>query len=109
MNFLRGILRLWVYEQVFQFFTFFNYVLFQPCSRKVDLRLPSSAVTRSGKVEQYFDIGRMNMQLIFPSEETKCFVWLKQNCGEFDYVINSVFVLKNKIFAYFLNWLLARL
>uniref|UniRef100_A0A0R3S0R7 Transthyretin-like family protein n=1 Tax=Elaeophora elaphi TaxID=1147741 RepID=A0A0R3S0R7_9BILA len=46
----------------------------KPCSRKVRWMIPLQFVARSGKVQEFFDIGSVNMQIIFPDEERKCFV-----------------------------------
>uniref|UniRef100_A0A914Z5X6 Uncharacterized protein n=1 Tax=Panagrolaimus superbus TaxID=310955 RepID=A0A914Z5X6_9BILA len=44
-----------------------------PCQRKIDLKIPSNYVTRTSDVQQYFDIGSLNLQLKFKDEDTSCF------------------------------------
>ncbi|KAK0421335.1 hypothetical protein QR680_015184 [Steinernema hermaphroditum] len=43
-----------------------------PCQRKVNLKIPSEFVTRTGNVEKWFEGGVMNMQFKFPDEERSC-------------------------------------
>lgn len=43
-----------------------------PCQRKVDLKIPDQYVTRTPKVEQWFEAGTMNMEFKFANEETSC-------------------------------------
>uniref|UniRef100_A0A1I7X6Q8 Transthyretin-like family protein n=1 Tax=Heterorhabditis bacteriophora TaxID=37862 RepID=A0A1I7X6Q8_HETBA len=43
-----------------------------PCQRKVDLRVPSSYVSRSSRVEKWFEAGTMNMAFKYPNEERSC-------------------------------------
>ncbi|VDD94393.1 unnamed protein product [Enterobius vermicularis] len=44
----------------------------KPCQRKVVLGIPSSYVTRSSSVKEYFNAGILNMQFKFPDEERSC-------------------------------------
>lgn len=43
-----------------------------PCKRKVNLGIPSSYVLRSSTVTKYFNAGVLNMEFVFPDEETSC-------------------------------------
>ncbi|VDN08377.1 unnamed protein product [Thelazia callipaeda] len=42
------------------------------CKRRVTLGIPSSYITRTSKVEKWFDAGTMNMEFEFPAEERSC-------------------------------------
>lgn len=43
-----------------------------PCQRKVTFNVPDSYVTSGGTPEKFFDIGSINMQIIFEKEERSC-------------------------------------
>uniref|UniRef100_A0A914PFK4 Transthyretin-like family protein n=1 Tax=Panagrolaimus davidi TaxID=227884 RepID=A0A914PFK4_9BILA len=44
-----------------------------PCQRKIDLKIPGNYVTRTSNVQQFFDVGSLNLQLKFKDEDTSCF------------------------------------
>ena len=44
----------------------------KPCQRKVDLGIPDEYVTRSDRVQKWFEAGTMNMEFKFPDEERSC-------------------------------------
>ncbi|CAD5229255.1 unnamed protein product [Bursaphelenchus okinawaensis] len=43
-----------------------------PCQRKVDMGIPSQYVTRTEKVDKWFEAGTINMEFKFPDEERSC-------------------------------------
>ncbi|CAD5234710.1 unnamed protein product [Bursaphelenchus xylophilus] len=43
-----------------------------PCQRKVNLGIPDQYVTRTEKVDKWFDAGTINMEFKFPDEERSC-------------------------------------
>uniref|UniRef100_A0AC34QRI0 Transthyretin-like family protein n=1 Tax=Panagrolaimus sp. JU765 TaxID=591449 RepID=A0AC34QRI0_9BILA len=43
-----------------------------PCQRKLDIKIPSQYVTRTPNVEQWFDLGTINLQIRTKDEETSC-------------------------------------
>ncbi|KAI6205467.1 hypothetical protein M3Y94_00795000 [Aphelenchoides besseyi] len=43
-----------------------------PCQRKVDLGIPEKYISRSQDVENYFEAGTLNLEFIFPQEESSC-------------------------------------
>ncbi|MFH4976665.1 hypothetical protein AB6A40_003374 [Gnathostoma spinigerum] len=43
-----------------------------PCQREVQLIIPDSYVTEGEKAGRIFDIGELNLQVIFPCEDRNC-------------------------------------
>ncbi|KAI6209554.1 Transthyretin-like family protein [Aphelenchoides besseyi] len=43
-----------------------------PCQRKIDLGIPEKYISRSQNVENYFEAGTLNLEFIFPQEESSC-------------------------------------
>ncbi|VDN95158.1 unnamed protein product, partial [Brugia pahangi] len=43
-----------------------------PCQRKIAFEIPSSYVSSGTQVEKFFDIGTINMQIIFEKESRDC-------------------------------------
>ena len=43
-----------------------------PCQRKVSFNIPDSYISSGSKPSQIFDIGTVNMQIIFEKEERDC-------------------------------------
>uniref|UniRef100_A0A914LS48 Uncharacterized protein n=1 Tax=Meloidogyne incognita TaxID=6306 RepID=A0A914LS48_MELIC len=44
----------------------------KPCQRKIDLGVPDEYITRSDRVQKWFEAGTMNMEFKFPDEERSC-------------------------------------
>uniref|UniRef100_A0A915EHD3 Uncharacterized protein n=1 Tax=Ditylenchus dipsaci TaxID=166011 RepID=A0A915EHD3_9BILA len=44
-----------------------------PCQRKVTFTVPDAYVTNGATPSKFFDIGTINMQIVFQSEERDCF------------------------------------
>uniref|UniRef100_A0AC35UGZ5 Transthyretin-like family protein n=1 Tax=Rhabditophanes sp. KR3021 TaxID=114890 RepID=A0AC35UGZ5_9BILA len=44
----------------------------KPCQRKVDLKIPNEYITRTDKVQKFFDGGVMNMMFKFKDESRDC-------------------------------------
>ncbi|VDN08558.1 unnamed protein product [Thelazia callipaeda] len=43
-----------------------------PCQRKIEFKIPKSYVNTGKRVENFFDIGTVNMQIIFEKESRDC-------------------------------------
>ncbi|KIH48408.1 Transthyretin-like family protein [Ancylostoma duodenale] len=56
---------------VFEFWFLFNF-FFQPCQRKVTFNIPKAYVSSGEQPKTFFNIGQVNMQIQFVSEERDC-------------------------------------
>lgn len=73
---------------------------FQPCQRKVAFIIPDEYVSNGKKPEKIFNIGVINMQIIFEKEERDCLN--RQACGNF--IIRKFIKMFGKVLKFRGKW-----